>query len=568
MDTRIQTTAADSTMEEVSGGDHGYPIGEANCDRYMIVPHGYGEGDSGQVWVAEFNDPQPAPAAHSGAAVSSERYWLRVEPVDGAAANLAREATRRDIPLTLDRSAPGVAFTLVTLALLPDVRYRLSLWRQQESPLQLAHAECRGRPRTLEGGFNVWYGTCFYGEADGGALREAIEALPAAHRPQVSFLGGDQVYLDTAFSNTGWGARFIPGFSSRNFSPLGFRSRTTIRRRLNAVFTTEYLRNWRRGLRAKLQQGFHYFLAGDHEFWNDFPNRPGFLPTLWSRKVRDEWQSCARELFDAYQLPSGALSSQFDVANALKFFVLDTRLQRAPGRDANFTDTQTFAAATTWLRALDRPGVLVLPAPLLTRWQFRDGRRLKSLQVKWGWGDHSLADTGQYQDLVRAIRDCSQDLLILAGDVHFSRLARFDLGGKLVVEVVSSPLACLPSAAAEADQTLAEFPDRPTDHIRAEVEYLQAGSAIGKGVGRVAKSCNNNFVTLRFEPGAVDGDVRVQVVCWNITGCDAQRAPSVDWETQDLVLRKRPAVTSTVAAPTARKDPATQIKELSEPCES
>ncbi|WP_157520354.1 hypothetical protein [Microbulbifer agarilyticus] len=567
MNTRIQMHAADPAAEEVSSGEQCHPAESAQHDRYMIVPHGYSAGDSGQVWIADFNGPESASDAQSGGAVASPlRYWLRVEPIEGTAATLARESACRDIPVVFDRSAPGVGFTLVTLALLPDVRYRLSLWQQQESAHQLADAECRGRPSTLKDGFNVWYGTCFYGDADGGALSKAMDALPAAYRPQVSFLGGDQVYLDTAFSNTGWGASVIPGFSSRNFSPLGFHSRSKIRRKLNAVFTAEYLRNWRRGLRTKLRQGFHYFLAGDHEFWNDFPNPPGFLPTLWSRKVRDTWQSCARDLFDAYQLPSGASSSQFDVADALKFFVLDTRLQRASGQDANFTDTQTFAAATTWLRELDRPGVLVLPAPLLTRWQFRDGGLLKSLRVKLGLGDHSLADTGQYQDLVRAIRDCSQDLLILAGDVHFSRLARFDLGGKQVVEVVSSPLACLPSAVAGADQTLAVFPDRPTDHIHAEVEYLQAGSAIGDGGKRAANSCNNNFVTLRFEPGTVDGDVRVQILCWNITGCDAQQAPSVDWEMQDLVLRKRSVVNSETVPPIAPKDSATQTEEMSEPC--
>ncbi|MCA0895055.1 hypothetical protein [Microbulbifer agarilyticus] len=567
MDTRIQTADAGTAAKLASTREHCAPTEGAQLDRYMIVPHGYGEGASGQIWVADFNGPEPAPDVQSGAAVTSElRYWLRVEPADGAAATLARESIRRDVPIVFDRSAPGIAFTLVNLALLPGVHYRLSLWGLHDPSLALAHAECRGRPRTLEDGFNVWYGTCFYGDVDGGALSQAVEALPVAYRPQVSFLGGDQVYLDTAFSNTGWGGSVIRGFSSRNFSPLGFRSPATIRRKLNTVFTAEYLRNWRRGLRTKLQRGFHYFLAGDHEFWNDFPNPPGFLPTLWSRKVRNTWQRCARELFDAYQLPSGAFSSQFDVADALKFFVLDTRLQRARGQDANFTDTQTFAAATTWLRELDRPGVLVLPAPLLTRWQFRDGGLLKSLRVKLGLGDHSLADTGQYQDLVRAIRDCPQDLLILAGDVHFSRLARFDLGGKQVVEVVSSPLACLPSAVAGADQTIAVFPDRPTDHIRAEVEYLQAGSAIGDGSKRAANSCNNNFVTLRFEPGIVDGDVRVQILCWNITGCDAQQAPSVDWEMQDLVLRKRLAATPGTVPPVAPKDPATQTEEISEPC--
>ncbi len=527
MDTGIQFAGADTDVTQMSGKGGDSSLESPVCERYQLVPHGYDGNRGGWIWIADF--AQSASAA---------RYWLRMEP-QGAPTALARESRCRDIPVAFDRAADGLRFSFVCIPLHKGLRYRLSLWREctEDSPAvrRVAEGGCAGLPDSLAQGFNVWYGTCFYRPADRGALADALAALPAEHQPQVSFLGGDQVYLDTAFSNSG--PSIIPGFGIRNFSPLVLRTRATIRRKLNHVFSREYRENWRNGLGAKLRSGFHYFLAGDHEFWNDYPNPPGFLPVLWPRKVRQVWEACARELFAAYQAPANHPASQFTVADTLRFFVLDTRLQRAPGRDGRFTDDQTFAQLTDWLRGLDRAGVLVLPAPLLTHWQFRKLGLGKSLLVRLGFGDHSLADTGQYQDLVRALRDCPQDVLILAGDVHFSRFARMDLGGKQVVEVVSSPLACLPSAAADRELKPEYFPDRPTDDIRAQVHYWRHEESSDSA--RISRRGNNNFVTLGFRSDDSDDDIRVDVVCWNIEGREVNGALTPDWQVPDLVLKKR-----------------------------
>ena len=545
METGIQLAGTHTSESGLSVKRGSLSAADNEMDQFKIVPHGYEQGSGGLVWVANFS-----------AAVSQSRVWLRLEP-RGSAEALAKESSCRDIPVIFDRTAEDLRYTLVKLQLLPGLHYDLSLWQlgDGDENILLARADCCGRPDSLAKGFNVWYGTCFYRPGDNRALTDALAALPAQYRPHVSFLGGDQVYLDTAYSNTGLSV--IPGFSTRNFSLLALRSRAAIARKLNRVFSREYRENWRKGLSAKLSSGFHYFLAGDHEFWNDYPNPPGFLPVLWSRKVREVWERCARELFNAYQSPASGPSSEFDVGDALRFFVLDTRLQRAPGRDGCFTDERTFARLTHWLRALDRPGVLVLPAPLLTRWQFRKRSFAKSLRVRLGLGDHSLADTGQYQDLVRALHDCPQDVLILSGDVHFSRFARFELGGKKVVEVVSSPLACLPSAAASQELTPEIFPDRPTDDIRAVVDYLRPVNR-DKNVDSANDSgpAKNNFVTLGFTAGAVDGDVSVQVVCWNIDGRDAKGVPLIDWQVPDLVLHRRGG-TSAIPDPARAQKPET-----------
>ncbi|QHQ38537.1 hypothetical protein [Microbulbifer hydrolyticus] len=487
----------------------------------MLVPHGYGTDASTQVWVGSHN------------VQVLDRLWLRCEPVpaaDGAMAP-AYESSCRDIPLRLDRQAEGLNFAFLSIPTVPGCRYRLTLWQWDRGEAVVrARAECRGKPDGLRNRFNLWYGTCFYRHGDNGALAEAFSGLPEDYRPDVSFLGGDQVYLDTAFSNRGF--VFTPGFSTANFSPLALRPAASIRQRLNRIFTREYQANWGGGLRELLSYGNHYFLAGDHEFWNDYPNPPGFLPALWSGKVRRIWAECARTLFNAYQLPHGNAACAFEVGEDLSFFVLDTRLQRGRGTDGQFTDPATLRRLEDWLTGLTGPGVLVLPAPILTPWQFRGAGIGRALMVKLGFGDHSLADTGQYEALVRALNACPQDVLIMAGDVHFSRLARFELNGKQVVEVVSSPLSCLPSAAAVADQRPNVFPDRPADGIRAEVEYLKAGTTRAH---KRAEISNNNFVTLSFT--RADAGVRVEVVCWNISARNERGEPVVDWDSRELLLR-------------------------------
>lgn len=488
---------------------------------FLLVPHGYEGTNRVQVWVGTHQNAVP------------ERLWLRCEPTlnSNAESNLNSETSCRDIPLQLERKAEGLSYTLLTIPTVPGCHYQLSLWQWVDNtPSRLAEADCRGRPDSLSAGFNVWYGTCFYRQVDHGALGEAFAALPPDCRPDVSFLGGDQVYLDTAFSNTGF--TFTPGFSTRNFSPLVLRTKNGIRRILNPIFAKEYRESWWQGLRNLLRSGNHYFLAGDHEFWNDYPNPPGFIPALWFGKVRNIWNSCARQLYNAYQLPDGKVCNQFEIGDDLSFFVLDTRLQRDRGSDSQVTDPENFSRLQTWFQELRSPGVLVLPAPLLTHWQFNASSLGKSLLVKLGLGDHSLADTGQYQDLVRALNACTQDVLVLAGDVHYSRLAQFELNGKKVVEVVSSPLSCLPSATAVADQKLASFPDRPTDGIDAKIQYLQTGSASSGKPG----STNNNFATLRFT--RVEAGVNAEVSCWNINARDEQGRPRVDWEDRNVLLRK------------------------------
>lgn len=489
-------------------------------DDFVLVPHHYGRGLNERrvlIWAGAFGEQCEGIALRYRARKLAAWYYH---------------------PLSFLRSAPGIRYDYVWIELKPGAQYEFELVGSAgDEKVVLAKAELRAKPQDLGEGFNLWYGTCFYQSVDGGALEEAFSLLPLKYRPDVTVFGGDQVYLDTAYTNSGWS--LAPGIGVMNFAAISRWSASEIRKKLGRIFSSEYRGNWSEGLRKVLSQGATYFLAGDHEFWNDYPNPPGFLPVLRSRRVRSIWQRLARRLFFAYQLPLKNHYSQFSIGDELSFFLLDTRLSRKTGEDANFADPAALKACVTWLRSLNCPGVLVVPAPLFTRWQFRDRHGFKALAVRWGFGDHSLADTGQYQALVEALNDAQRDILVVGGDVHYSRLARVELNGKRITEVVSSPLSCLPTAVAAPQKTPRVFPDRPTGDVSAEIEYLKAGNP---KPGRLGTGTENNFVTLRFTRDKAG--VRADVVCWGINQRDERGQLIPEWRQsgdEQIVLRHRGA---------------------------
>ncbi|WP_295801523.1 hypothetical protein [uncultured Microbulbifer sp.] len=424
-------------------------------------------------------------------------------------------------------------YSTLSIPVLPGERYQLQLVQLVEGgEALLQRAEFRARPDNLSEPFTLWYGTCFYEPADKGALASAFSSLPDVQKPDMTVLGGDQVYLDMAFTDQSWS--YKPGYSLKLFSLLGLMPVRFIRARLQTLFSRAYRTAWCGGLRPVLQQGATYFLAGDHEFWNDYPNTPGFLPALWSNKLRRVWSRVARDLFHAYQLPDRVTYRQFSVGDEVSFFTLDTRLYRGKGRDAPFASAEALNACESWLESLACPGVLILPAPLVANWQFKPGSREGAWRVDIGWGDHSLADTGQYRDLVSALNATTQDVLIVAGDVHYNRLAQVELNGKTLTEVVSSPLSGLSSAPAMPELEPQVFPDRPTDNIAAPVRYIACGEA-RPGSGTPASQ--NNFVTVRFSRCA-EG-INAEVICWRVNGRGEDGELLREWGEQNILLRHR-----------------------------
>ena len=504
-------------------GDVSFSVAEhlASSSEFLLVPHQYMADTGVMIWIGAY-------------ASDLQNVFLRFRKKS------AENWEMRPVHFTCE--APGIRYEILEIPLEPGESHELELVQGGVDSMRLLDmATIRGKPANLEEGFTLWYGTCFYQPKDHGALCEAFTQIPEAYRPDATILGGDQVYLDIAYSDSS--GSLIPGAALKSFYWRGAREDDAIREELCEIFTNEYQRNWTSGLRSLLRNGATYFLAGDHEFWNDYPNTPIFMPVLRKPGVRKNWVELASSLFRGYQRPQGGGYSQFAIGEELSVFALETRARREPGADAAFTDQATLDACVAWLRDLRCPGVLVLPAPLLTRWQFKSPKSIKARWIKWGGGDHSLADTGQYVPLVQALNDSSQDILIIAGDVHFSRQAEMSLNGKQVTEVVASPLSCLPTAVAKASEEPAVFPDRPIDGIKADVTYKRAGSHRWSLFGRKSQ---NNFVTVRFSRG--ECGVNADVVCWGVNGRDEQGRLQQVWSragSERIVLRHIKVTTDT-----------------------
>jgi len=123
----------------------------------------------------------------------------------------------------------------------------------------------------------VLVGSCYCVANDRDARLARAAALLAREgaSPDVKFLCGDQVYIDTP-PNYAWAPRE--------------------RAELLDKFLGDYIDTWsERGLLPLLRQGATYFTSDDHEFWNEYPamrGQGGRTPTR---------ESLARGLFEVFQ---------------------------------------------------------------------------------------------------------------------------------------------------------------------------------------------------------------------------------------------------------------------------
>jgi hypothetical protein len=168
--------------------------------------------------------------------------------------------------------------------------------------------------------------------------------------PDLKILTGDQVYLDTPL-----------------VLPMGAQS---VRRRISR----NYSRTWDK-LGYFLSHGANICASDDHEWWNDYPNRPPLLTNLPGLRVhdtRDEWDATAREFIRKVQLAEPVVT--FDLGDDLSFFVADTRINRDaaqpadqpdPAHPPKFMKADDFESLISWIERLRCPGVLVIGQPLL-----------------------------------------------------------------------------------------------------------------------------------------------------------------------------------------------------------
>lgn len=256
--------------------------------------------------------------------------------------------------------------------------------------------------------FRVFFSSCFAVIQDEAPrLGQLYQFLAGKQllRPHLNLWCGDQVYLDSPWK------RYL--FNRHTPAELDDRH------------LDHYVATWfgNGGLAAALPAAGNAFVSEDHELWNNAPFATGIAKDTDNKTGRDAWRRIAERYFNAFQTPSAA-TTLFDVS-PLSFCLFDTRLHR-------LEDMTTLAvqadldAVIAWIKKDDAPRVLVLGQPI-----FADAGKSS---------DFNLQNYGQFDQLITALMQAQGNVLVLSGDVHFTRIAASTAttGAKLA-EIVCSP---------------------------------------------------------------------------------------------------------------------------------
>ncbi len=364
--------------------------------------------------------------------------------------------------------------------LTPGRQYDLTLYKASDKKkIQSFKASAKTLPEKLsEDGkpFIVLLGSCFSVAADKGKVAEKFSILPAAEKPDIKILCGDQVYLDAPFAEYRKKTSYKDGVWPRDL--------------LQLRFFRAYKSTWESSFGDMLSQGGNYFCADDHEMWNNAPNPSRNVRN--TKKYARTWKIDARRLFEAFQTPahendSKDYSKQFEVP-PLSFYVADTRWNRSQG-EASFMRKRDLGNIQRWISNLTGPGVLVLSQPVFAK---------RTSKIRGKEIDYQLADYGnQYRILCDALSWSPHSIVILTGDVHFGRVASCDIRFGRLIEVISSPMALVYSWPIKAEGHPKKAPSRFPQYA-SKLKKDWSSTVTTEDVPSKAVSTQNHFQTLKF----------------------------------------------------------------------
>ena len=340
--------------------------------------------------------------------------------------------------------------------------------------------------------FTIGLGSCFYNHRDGGQTAASYKALykrgSDAVRPDITFLTGDQVYLDI-------------GFDSLSLLPDEIRQR----------IANDYALHWQT-LGSMLSRGGTWMLPDDHEYWNDYPFYDSLIPTLLALKlswVRKAWKGATKDAVKNIQRSPKV--DIFSIGKDLSFCLADLRSFR---KGKKMVPDKIFVQIVNWAKSLKSPGVFVSPQPLIVE-KNPDERNLLSFKA-------------QYTELLKALAHSGHDIVLLSGDVHFGRIATVPLGnnGGRLVEIISSPLSNLTylnGIATSGPKTKPKkFPDPKTVSIDnwdpATVKYNPAFNVKTKKRGLPAyprERTREHFMTVSFSR-LNNGGIQLNTDAWRV----------------------------------------------------
>lgn len=268
-------------------------------------------------------------------------------------------------------------------------------------------------PEEQKGPFKIFAGSCYSRQHDYGRVSRHYVRLygSIASRPDLKLLLGNQVYLDAPFY-CGLLREMAGGYS---------------RDALADSFLNKYAKTWTE-LGGLLSLGANCFTTGDHDYWNGYPDDTLTLPQLFEPQRWTDWEILSTALRDAFQTVRS--THMMDIGNDLSVFVLDARRNRTKrdAPDPRFADAADLLALRNWILRLRGPGVIA-GGQLLFAGPAGEETALPSFP-------------GQYSELCQMLAATPHDLVYLAGDAHFGRIAQVEFpGGQKLIEVVTSPMS-------------------------------------------------------------------------------------------------------------------------------
>jgi hypothetical protein len=290
--------------------------------------------------------------------------------------------------------------------------------------------------------FSIWLSSCFYSPKAPSGLLEMVQSVvaDARIRPHLTIFAGDQVYVD---------------YPQKKVLLL---SRESLRQHFNEVYTSSWTQP---AFSSLLSTGASYFLLDDHEFWDNYPDNPS--PLLWGVRGAGFWQAWQKLAHERCQaLQSVQATQQLEIgpegAPELSIFLAQTRLERSQG-PYRILSEESMTALETWIGELKCPGVLVVTQPVISRSGKPD--------------DWSLPDYKQFRERLRpALEHAPCDIVVLAGDPHFGRVAVVEFEHHRMVEIIASPLTLVsPQAGAAKAEAPETFPSYGPMTSRATVSY-------------------------------------------------------------------------------------------------
>lgn len=300
------------------------------------------------------------------------------------------------------RSKEGFFKTVEFNALRSATKYRayFERWRSDEKVWELLRsASISTMPVRLplyngcHKPLTIALGSCYWPQHDGnrvatayrGLYKYGIDENGMDESPDLTFLTGDQVYLDIGFD-----------LSSLLSGKVGRRIART------------YARHWD-GLGGVLRRGATYMLPDDHEWYNGYPEAPNPVnPYLWAIQGgarREEWIRTACEGVENVQRCPVVEVMDFPDDLSICFADLRSFRKRKGGK---LMRTEDFNRLLTWANGLRTPGVLVSTQPLVVT----ENKNEVNL----------LEYTKDYCRLLAALGRTGHDIVVMSGDVHYGPL--------------------------------------------------------------------------------------------------------------------------------------------------